>query len=105
MDLLPHLTSHESAEMYALTQALALEHLGNLLAGLERHLGESVIFDPAARIQEQTIRDGVKIGRALCEYMVAEAKRAGLGPEPMEDRWRDLLGGALAFIAQQHDQA
>ena len=99
-----HLASHADAELLALTQALALQRLGNLLGCLEKHLGESVIFDPSAKIQEQVIRDGIEIGRSLCRYMVAEAEKKGLGPAPIEDRWQDLMEAALTHKANQQQK-
>ena len=104
MEFQAHLCSHPDAELLALTQGLALQRLGNLLGCMEKHLGESVIFDPAAKIQEHVIRDGILIGRSLCSYMVDQATKKGLGPAPVADRWPDLMEAALTYRANQQEE-
>jgi hypothetical protein len=92
----PHLSSHEGAELYALKTSLALAKIGALLFTLETRLGEIAIFDPDASIKEATVKDGLSFGRMLCEYLVAEGTKAGLGPEALQDQWQDMVQGAIA---------
>ena len=99
MDLPPvaHLASHEDAELIALKFAVGLAKIGALLRTIETTIGEVAIFDPDAKVKEATFRDGILFGRALCEYLVDQGTRAGLGPEPLANSWPEMIQAALAF--------
>jgi hypothetical protein len=99
-----HLSRHEDAELYALRVSVALAKIGALLFTLETKLGEVAIFDPEATIKEATIKDGVSFGRMLCEYLIAEGTRVGLGPEALQDHWQDMVQGAIAHEVNRRKQ-
>jgi formamidopyrimidine-DNA glycosylase len=84
------------AETAALDLSLGMRGLGTLLKNLEQHLGENVIFDPEAAIREQVLRDGIRFGRMLAEYLVAKASATGLGPEPVADQWDKMILEAVS---------
>ena len=51
---------------YGMAAAMAMEHLGHLFSFLDQRIGELVIFDPAAKVQESTIKDALKVGAIVC---------------------------------------
>jgi hypothetical protein len=95
--MIPHLSSHEDAELYALKTSLALHKLGAFFATLEIKLGEIAIFDPDAEVKENTVKDGISFCRSLCEYLTAEGTKHGLGPEAFTEQWKEMCEAALAF--------
>lgn len=89
------LAGEATPSSYADAAGMALEHLGNLFGFMDARLGELVMFDPEARVKEATIREAIKVGRLVCERMVADAPGAGVDPQKMRDLWDVLVEATI----------
>lgn len=78
-------------EAYAMTAAMALEHLGNLFTFLDQRLGEMAMFDPAAKVQEAVLREGIRVGAKVCRVMVDDGKAIGVSSDDLRELWPLLV--------------
>ena len=88
-------------QAWALAAATTLEHVGHLLAFLDLRLAEMAIFDPQAQVQSATVRDGIKVGRMICEELTKDGAREGLDPAVMRAVWPQLVEAVLERRAQR----
>lgn len=101
MDALRNVTGLEGPEAYATTAAMTLEHLGNLFGFLDARLGTLAIFDPAAQVQEATVREAIRVGSLVCRMMVTEGPKHGADPAEMREVWDALVMEAVRRSAEE----
>jgi hypothetical protein len=95
MDALTRVTGIAGPEAYATTAAMVLEHLGNLFAFLDGHLGELAIFDPHSKVEENTVREAIRVGSRVCALMAEEGPTHGADPAEMREIWDALVQEAV----------
>jgi hypothetical protein len=95
MDALTRVTGIAGPEAYATTAAMVLEHLGNLFAFLDGHLGELAIFDPHSKVEENTVREAIRVASRVCALMAEEGPRHGADPAEMREIWDALVQEAV----------
>lgn len=91
------------AEGYAAMACMVLGKIGALFATLDGKLGEIAIFDPDAEVQESTIRDGIRFGRALCAYLQTDAQARGITPD--DGAWQTIIQATVAHEANRKRDA
>lgn len=99
-----HIGTHEDAEMMALRGALTIRKMAVLMATLQEHLGKWVIFDPAAKIPEAVIKDGILAGRLVCDWMNDEMVEKGFSTDALDDLWNDMIGAGIARAAKTYSK-
>jgi hypothetical protein len=74
---------------------MVLEHLGNLFAFLDGHIGELAIFDPGAKVEENTVREAIRVGAKVCAMMSKAGPAHGADPAEMREIWDALVQEAV----------
>lgn len=104
MNLVELLAGEQTPENYALTSAMALEHLGHLFTFLDARMGELVMFDPEAQTKERVIREAIKVGSLVCNLLAKDGESCGTGPEVMRELWEMLVEEAVRRSADPDEQ-